>query len=74
MAVTSTIEQPGRGREHHASGAATGHIRAPPLWALAFATPSRAFVIYPIGYGLWLASDPGELSRRSVIRSICARW
>ena len=34
------------------------------LWALAFATPYfavfLAFVIYPIGYGLWLGSDPAS--------------
>jgi multiple sugar transport system permease protein len=32
------------------------------LWALAFATPYAAvffaFVLYPVGYGLWLGSDP----------------
>jgi multiple sugar transport system permease protein len=34
------------------------------LWALAFATPYAAvffaFVLYPVGYGLWLGSDPAS--------------
>ncbi len=34
------------------------------LWALAFATPYIAvffaFVIYPVGYGFWLGSDPAS--------------
>jgi multiple sugar transport system permease protein len=34
------------------------------LWALAFVTPYIAvfvaFVIYPVGYGLWLGSDPSS--------------
>ena len=34
------------------------------LWALTFATPYIAvffaFVIYPVGYGLWLGSDPAS--------------
>jgi multiple sugar transport system permease protein len=34
------------------------------LWALAFATPYiavfLAFVLYPVGYGLWLGSDPAS--------------
>jgi multiple sugar transport system permease protein len=34
------------------------------LWALAFATPYIAvffaFVLYPVGYGLWLGSDPAS--------------
>jgi len=39
-------------------------IGADKLWALAFVTPYVAvfvaFVIYPIGYGLWLGSDPAS--------------
>lgn len=38
--------------------------RADRLWALAFATPYAAvfcaFVVYPVGYGLWLGSDPAS--------------
>lgn len=34
------------------------------LWALAFVTPYvavfLAFVVYPVGYGLWLGSDPAS--------------
>jgi multiple sugar transport system permease protein len=41
-----------------------GTFAADKLWALAFVTPYVAvfvaFVIYPIGYGLWLGSDPAS--------------
>jgi multiple sugar transport system permease protein len=62
MAVTSTIDNPAlaRAERRQASwGRLTGSDRH---WALAFAAPYVlvfvAFVIYPIGYGLWLGSDP----------------
>jgi multiple sugar transport system permease protein len=65
MAVTTNIDSP---------AAATnttplvrrrrGTFAADKLWALAFVTPYVAvfvaFVIYPIGYGLWLGSDPAS--------------
>ena len=38
--------------------------RIGPLWALAFVLPYVAvfllFVVYPVGYGLWLGSDPAS--------------
>src|SRR5450759_414306 len=41
-----------------------GTFGADKLWALAFVTPYVAifvaFVIYPVGYGLWLGSDPAS--------------
>jgi ABC-type sugar transport systems, permease components len=56
--------RPGDGQEHHASCAATWHIWRRQTLGLAFVTPYVAvfvaFVIYPIGYGLWLGSDPAS--------------
>src|SRR5690349_25138474 len=64
MAVTTIIDSPA------AAKTATPRVRRrrrfgpDKLWALAFVTPYVAvfvaFVIYPIGYGLWLGSDPAS--------------
>ena len=54
--------QPGRAAKPAARR--RGTFGADKLWALAFVTPYVAvfvaFVIYPIGYGLWLGSDPAS--------------
>ena len=43
-------------------------------WALAFAVPYTAiflfFVVYPVGYGLWLGSDPALLAQRSAVAGL----
>ena len=42
------------------------------VWAIAFALPYiaifLAFVVYPIGFGIWMGSDPA-LYERAVLRS-----
>ena len=62
MAVTSTIENSALARAQSRSVGWRRLTRSDRVWALAFATPYvlvfAAFVIYPIGFGLWLGSDP----------------
>ena len=64
MAVTSTIDSPAAAANTTPRARRRGTFGADKLWALAFATPYVAvfvaFVIYPIGYGLWLGSDPAS--------------
>jgi len=63
MAVTSTIDNPALAPTQKRSASWARLTGSDRLWALAFAMPYMAvflaFVIYPIGYGLWLGSDPG---------------
>ena len=64
MAVTTTSTARPRPRTPRLwRGGDVAHS-ADKLWALAFVTPYVAvfvaFVIYPIGYGLWLGSDPAS--------------
>jgi multiple sugar transport system permease protein len=58
LAVPSTLPRQGSAR-----GPRSGNLRrADLIWGLAFIVPYAAvflaFVIYPFGYALWLASDP----------------
>ena len=63
MAVTSTIDSADVATTTTPVARRRGTFGADKLWALAF-TPYVAifvaFVIYPIGYGLWLGSDPAS--------------
>lgn len=62
MSMTATGVAPMTRPEARTSGRKGGLFAADRYWAAAFATPYIAvfliFVIYPIGYGLWLGSDP----------------
>ncbi len=64
MAVTSTIDSPAAATNTTPLARRRRTFGADKLWALAFVTPYVAvfvaFVIYPIGYGLWLGSDPAS--------------
>src|SRR5260370_40259106 len=64
MAVTTTIDSPAATTITTPLARRRGTFGADKLWALAFVTPYVAifvaFVIYPIGYGLWLGSDPAS--------------
>ena len=64
MAITTMIDSPARATSATPRARRRGAFRADKLWALAFVTPYVAifvaFVIYPIGYGLWLGSDPAS--------------
>ena len=64
MAVTTTIDSPAAATNTTPLARRRGTFGADKLWALAFVTPYVAvfvaFVIYPIGYGLWLGSDPAS--------------
>ena len=64
MAVTTTVDSPGAAANTTPVARRRGLFGADKLWALAFVTPYVAvfvaFVIYPIGYGLWLGSDPAS--------------
>jgi multiple sugar transport system permease protein len=61
MGLTTTIGNAARAPVAMQPIAGGGLAGADRLWALAFATPYvavfLAFVIYPVGYGLWLGSD-----------------
>src|SRR5438045_2372254 len=63
MAVT-TIDSPAATANTTPLARRRGLFGPDKLWALAFVTPYVAvfvaFVIYPIGYGLWLGSDPAS--------------
>jgi multiple sugar transport system permease protein len=79
MAVTSTTDSPVAAT--HTTPLARrrrGTFGADKLWALAIVTPYVAvfvaFVIYPIGYGLWLGSDPASYRALFGDPSIRARW
>jgi len=78
MAVTTTIDSPAAATITTPQARRRGRFGADKLWALAFVTPYvavfAAFVIYPIGYGLWLGSDPASYRALLTIRSIRARW
>ena len=62
--VTTMIDSPAAARSGRPRARRRGTFGADKLWALAFVTPYVAifvaFVIYPIGYGLWLGSDPAS--------------
>src|SRR5512140_476215 len=64
MTVLTTIDSPTAATRTTPLARRRGTFGADKLWALAFATPYVAifvaFVIYPIGYGLWLGSDPAS--------------
>ena len=64
MAVTTSIDSPAAATNTTPLVRRRGTFGADKLWALAFVTPYVAifvaFVIYPIGYGLWLGSDPAS--------------
>src|SRR5258708_8151876 len=64
MAVTTMIDGPAAATRTAPRARRRGTFGADKLWALAFVTPYVAifvaFVIYPIGYGLWLGSDPAS--------------
>src|SRR5260370_4303624 len=64
MAVTTTIDSAAAETNTTPLARRRGSLGADRLWALAFGTPYVAifvaFVIYPIGYGLWLGSDPAS--------------
>ncbi len=64
MAVTTTIDNAALAPVVSHSIRRSGLGSADRLWALAFVTPYvtvfLAFVLYPVGYGLWLGSDPAS--------------
>jgi multiple sugar transport system permease protein len=64
MAISTTIDNPASTPVRPVRVRAGGVRGADRYWAMAFATPYvgvfLAFVIYPIGYGLWLGSDPAS--------------
>lgn len=64
MAVSTTIDDRAIVQIDSRPTKRRGAIGTDGLWALAFATPYVAvfiaFVIYPVGYGLWLGSDPAS--------------
>ena len=64
MAVSTTIDNPALApvqRRSISHGRLVGSDR---MWAMAFVAPYicifLAFVVYPVGYGLWLGSDPAS--------------
>jgi multiple sugar transport system permease protein len=64
MAVTTTIDNAALAPVVSRPTRRTRLGGADRLWALAFATPYIAvffaFVLYPVGYGLWLGSNPAS--------------
>src|SRR3954469_9326531 len=64
MAVTTTFDSPAAAATTRPVARRRGTFSVDKLWALAFVTPYVAifvaFVIYPIGYGLWLGRDPAS--------------
>jgi multiple sugar transport system permease protein len=64
MAVTTLIDSPAAAKSATPRTRRRGTFGADKLGALAFVAPYVAvfvaFVIYPIGYGLWLGSDPAS--------------
>src|SRR3979490_2758878 len=64
MAVTTSIDSPAAAANTTPRTRRRGTFGADKLGALSFAPPFVAifvaFVIYPIGYGLWLGSDPAS--------------
>jgi multiple sugar transport system permease protein len=64
MSVTTTVDRPASTQIVHAAMRRGQIFAADRLWAAAFVTPYAAvflaFVIYPVGYGLWLGSDPAS--------------
>jgi multiple sugar transport system permease protein len=64
MPITATMDTPAASPAHPAAVRRGELFAADRYWAAAFATPYAAvflvFVIYPIGYGLWLGSDPAS--------------
>src|SRR6201985_1817545 len=64
MAVTTMIDSPAAATSARPPVRRRGTFGADKLGARAFVTPYVAifvaFVIYPIGYGLWLGSDPAS--------------
>ncbi|MGE0224246.1 MAG: carbohydrate ABC transporter permease [Acetobacteraceae bacterium] len=61
MAVSTTVDNPALAPVVRRSTGQGGLAASDRLWAVAFATPYVAvfilFVLYPVGYGLWLGAD-----------------
>jgi multiple sugar transport system permease protein len=64
MPITATMDTPATRSARPAAARRAQLFAGDRYWAAAFATPYAAvflvFVIYPIGYGLWLGSDPAS--------------
>ena len=64
MAVSTTIDNPSLAPVQRRSSSHGRLVGSDRMWALAFVTPYicifLAFVVYPVGYGLWLGSDPAS--------------
>lgn len=64
MPITATMDAPANAQAVRTVARRSHVFAADRYWALAFAAPYAAvflaFVIYPIGYGLWLGSDPAS--------------
>ena len=64
MRITATMDTPATSPARPAVMRRKELFAADRYWAAAFATPYAAvflvFVVYPIGYGLWLGSDPAS--------------
>ena len=67
MTLSTTMDAPASVPSERSGTRKGGLFSADRNWAIAFAAPYvavfLAFVIYPVGYGLWLGSDPAP-SRR----------
>ena len=74
MSTTATMDTPARGPVRPAAVRRGKLFTADRDRAAAFATPYAAvflvFVVYPVGYGLWLGSDPASYRPCSPTRSI----
>ncbi|MDE2516958.1 MAG: sugar ABC transporter permease [Rhodospirillales bacterium] len=64
MAGTTTMGTPAASRRPTRRGKGGDAFSADALWAFAFVVPYiavfLAFVVYPVGYGLWLGSSPAS--------------
>ncbi len=64
MTLSTTMDAPASVPSERSGTRKGGLFSADRNWAIAFAAPYvavfLAFVIYPVGYGLWLGSDPAS--------------
>jgi multiple sugar transport system permease protein len=64
MSITVTTDTPASSEPRSANPRRGELFSRDRYWAIAFSAPYAAvflvFVIYPIGYGLWLGSDPAS--------------
>lgn len=64
MAVSTTMNHAAVTPAERRVTRSVGLVGADRLWALAFVAPYiavfLAFVVYPVGYGIWLGSDPAS--------------